>query len=320
MNPVMEAARSPAAAYGRTRLSQLGFSDDQIAGIMGSLMQESGLRPDAVNPRDPNGGSFGIFQHNGVRLEALQRFAAERGRDVMDATTQWDFAVHELMTTERRARDRVLAAATRGSAADAWTRAFERPHPAHAMMERRQQYADVVAETWGVGTGDKEPKKAIDGKASRQHNAQHDGAREQGGDGGDGAGVGTGVSGGGNLGDIGAGLQGVVDGAMGKAGNFSAIGGLAGGLFGGVPGSVIGGVIGMALDSMTTESETLSNISTAIDGLFGGVATGLNGNESGGDGTDGRGGGSGVSDGYGGYGGGSGASYGGGDTEGAGEF
>ena len=49
-------------SYGVSALGRLGMTRTQALGAIGSLMGESGraLRTDALNPNDPNGGSFGI--------------------------------------------------------------------------------------------------------------------------------------------------------------------------------------------------------------------------------------------------------------------
>ena len=46
-----------------------GWKDFQAAAIVGNLMQESNLKPTAVNP---NSGAYGIAQWLGSRLTALK--------------------------------------------------------------------------------------------------------------------------------------------------------------------------------------------------------------------------------------------------------
>lgn len=135
---------TPSIAYGYERLRSLGLSDQQAYGVLGSIMQESGpsVDPRAVNPVS---GAFGVAQHLGVRQEALREFARRNRRDVEDYRTQWDFIAEELRTTERRAFDRVRASSTRGDAAYAWTRYFERPHASEYHMTTRNRYTDRVA-------------------------------------------------------------------------------------------------------------------------------------------------------------------------------
>src|SRR5258708_31839857 len=52
-------------------MRQNGFSNMQIAAMLGNIEQESGLSPFA---REPNSGSFGIMQWLGKRAYNLKRF------------------------------------------------------------------------------------------------------------------------------------------------------------------------------------------------------------------------------------------------------
>lgn len=116
---------SSRAAEAKAHYLALGYSDAQAAGIVGNLIQESGLDPNAANPRDP-GTSIGLGQWNRERKAALMKFAAARGSSVANFRTQLDFVHHELQTTESRA-GAALKAATTVDAATAAMISFERP-------------------------------------------------------------------------------------------------------------------------------------------------------------------------------------------------
>lgn len=77
-----------------------GYSPAQAAGIVGNLIQESGLR---TTPVGDNGTAFGVAQWRGDRYTGLQNFARERGLNFNDLNTQLAYVNHELNTTESRA-------------------------------------------------------------------------------------------------------------------------------------------------------------------------------------------------------------------------
>jgi hypothetical protein len=107
------------------RLGQLGYSQNQIAGVMGNIHQESGFRSTAHNTTGEN--SFGLFQWNtnGGRQQAFRNWAAANGRDVNDPITQVDYFHHELQTSERAAGQRLRGAGSVYEANQAMRR-FER--------------------------------------------------------------------------------------------------------------------------------------------------------------------------------------------------
>lgn len=92
----------------RQMLKAKGYNDIQIAGIMGSAMQESGLNPTATNSI----GAYGLFQWLGPRRTALNNYAASRGLSPADMSTQVDFFHHEMQTTERRSASMLASATT----------------------------------------------------------------------------------------------------------------------------------------------------------------------------------------------------------------
>jgi|GEM_PF-2368306 len=105
-----------------------GISPVMAAGIIGNLVQESSLNTSALNAGDGSDGSdsIGLGQWNGPRARALKAFAAERGASPDDFSTQLDFVLHELETTEGAAFARLKAARTVDEATAAMI-GYERP-------------------------------------------------------------------------------------------------------------------------------------------------------------------------------------------------
>lgn len=105
-----------------------GLSPVMAAGIVGNLVQESSLNTSAKNPGDGRDGSdsIGIGQWNGSRAQALRKFASDRGASADDFSTQLDFVLHELETTEGVSYQRLKAARNVDEAAAAMI-GFERP-------------------------------------------------------------------------------------------------------------------------------------------------------------------------------------------------
>lgn len=172
-----------------------GYSLEQAAGIVGNLIQESGLDPN-VAPGD-NGTAFGLAQWRGERFNRLKRFAASRGKPWQDFETQLAFVDAELQTHETAAYQRLKNAKTVDEATAAfigyerpkgWT--VDNPRGGHGYRnrlanaagllgqdvetgrtpsaelsnipyERRQQLAD-----WGTAQIDRQRRKAEDEQAA----------------------------------------------------------------------------------------------------------------------------------------------------------
>lgn len=138
----IEALRGPVTTNDATKgafsfFTSKGWSPAQAAGIVGNLMQESGLRTGARNAGDGRDGSdsIGVAQWNSDRAERLKRYAAARGTDWKDFNTQLEFVDLELRTTH--ASDRLLKAQTAKDAAAAFVVDFEKP----AGSQRGAEYA-----------------------------------------------------------------------------------------------------------------------------------------------------------------------------------
>lgn len=127
--------------YGR--LLENGIEPHVAAGLLGNLMQESGV---AINTRavGDGGNAFGMAQWNGPRRRAYLSFAQSRGVDPDDIDTQIDFLLHEFRTTEADAWARIQEARTATEAALIASREFWRPGIPHE--GRRASYAAAVAE------------------------------------------------------------------------------------------------------------------------------------------------------------------------------
>lgn len=100
-----------------------GWSKEQASGIVGNLIGESRLDPDAKGDK---GTAFGIAQWRGERLNRLKRFAASKGKQWTDYETQLDFVDTELRVHERAAFHALQNAKTIDEATAAFVN-FERP-------------------------------------------------------------------------------------------------------------------------------------------------------------------------------------------------
>lgn len=94
------------AVYGE--LKRRGYSDTQIAAIMGSWQQESSLSPTSINSI----GARGLGQWLGSRRTNLENYAASTGQDVNSVSTQVNFFERELNGPESRAGSALRASTT----------------------------------------------------------------------------------------------------------------------------------------------------------------------------------------------------------------
>lgn len=147
------AGQTQARIYGR--LLQGGLTPVMAFGLMGNLSMESSFNTGARNPGDGRDGSdsIGLAQWNSDRARALSAFAAARGKPVTDVDTQADFIIHELNTTEGRARAALASARTpeeAGRAAIGYFRpagfSWANPEGAHNSGQRIRQ-ASILAGT-----------------------------------------------------------------------------------------------------------------------------------------------------------------------------
>jgi hypothetical protein len=125
------------------KLKKRGWSDVQIAAIIGSFMQESSLDP---SKHQIGGNGLGLAQWDD-RRNALLAYARSKNRPWDDYDLQLDFMDHELATTEKTA-NRMLKAATTLPEAMAAMKKYER----YGVRGRRDQYAQVVLKQIGDKT------------------------------------------------------------------------------------------------------------------------------------------------------------------------
>lgn len=94
------------------RLRAGGLSPQAAAALVGNIGMESSFNTGARNAGDGRDGSdsIGLAQWNSSRANALKQFAASQGRDWQDPAIQADFIVQELNSTERRAKEALIAA------------------------------------------------------------------------------------------------------------------------------------------------------------------------------------------------------------------
>lgn len=136
-----EGADSERAMYIRDKLMSLGWSKAAASGIVGNLVQESGLRTDAVGD---DGTSGGIAQWHNERWDALKRYAAARGKEWTDLDTQIAYLDHELRTNESEAGDKLRNVKDAAEGASVFMHEFERPDIFSANEDDRAANAMVI--------------------------------------------------------------------------------------------------------------------------------------------------------------------------------
>jgi hypothetical protein len=129
------------------KLRKDGFSDAQAAGIVGSLMQESGLNSTQVNAKS---GAIGIAQWLGSRKKG---FADRYGHGLEKSTfeEQVDYMLWEMRNTEKHSGDLLRRASSPQIAAQIHAWEYERPGVAEANIGRRQSYAESLFASIGQG-------------------------------------------------------------------------------------------------------------------------------------------------------------------------
>lgn len=107
-------------------LKSKGFTDEQVAGIMGSLWGESNhFNPDLNE--EGNGIGYGIAQWSFGRRTNLENYAKEQGKPISDLGVQLNFLWYELETSQSAAKNAVISSNSVLEATTAWTLQFERP-------------------------------------------------------------------------------------------------------------------------------------------------------------------------------------------------
>lgn len=112
-------------AYARDFLMKdLGITKEQSSGIVGNLMHESGLNPEASGD---HGTARGIAQWRGDRLAKLKAYADKIGKSWTDFNTQLQFISYELKTTESAVLSKIKSSSSIQQAADVVGMYYERP-------------------------------------------------------------------------------------------------------------------------------------------------------------------------------------------------
>ncbi|CAM2143820.1 Phage tail lysozyme domain-containing protein [Pararobbsia alpina] len=123
-----------------------GWSREQAAGMVGSLIQEGGLDPSI---RNKTSGAYGIGQWLGARVGD---FKAWSGHDLEGSSLQEQLAFmqYELTQGKEQAAGRALRATTTAAqAAAVHATAYERPGAAEANIGQRQAYAAALLASSG---------------------------------------------------------------------------------------------------------------------------------------------------------------------------
>ena len=102
-----------------------GYPPVAAAGIVGNLVQESGVNP-TVNPGD-SGTAHGIAQWRGDRWSGLQDYAKQNRGSVNDLNTQLGYLDYELRNRYGDTYQKLMSARTPGDAAGAFALEYERP-------------------------------------------------------------------------------------------------------------------------------------------------------------------------------------------------
>lgn len=143
-----ENATGERSKYIQQKLMSMGFSASAAAGVVGNLVQESGLRTDAIGD---NGTSGGLAQWHNERLDALKRFAAARGKKWTDLDTQIEFLAEEMRTSYADTYAKMQSAELPEIAGQIMTDEYEIPDPASANYAQRQANARAAYEAMQSG-------------------------------------------------------------------------------------------------------------------------------------------------------------------------
>ena len=121
-------------------LKAAGYSDIQVAGIIGNLYQESGLNPARI---ESNGEGIGLVQWSFGRKQSLINYASSKGVDWSDLETQLEFLVSELDSKQfyNPYKDTFENPYSVSEATEAFCFGFERPNKAKANLDFRVEKA-----------------------------------------------------------------------------------------------------------------------------------------------------------------------------------
>lgn len=140
-------------------LMSQGFTQAQAAGIVGNLMQESGMRAKAVGP---DGKHFGLAQWGGSRIADFNDYAKSQGwnTNLQGSTSlqQLQFLVYEMHHKESRAYG-LLKNTTDAAHAAVAMQAYER-QGSDGTLGRRVRYAELANAAYPGAAANKNSKPA----------------------------------------------------------------------------------------------------------------------------------------------------------------
>lgn len=121
-------------------LKAAGYSDIQVAGIIGNLYQESGLNPARV---ESNGEGIGLVQWSFGRKQSLINYASSKGKDWSDLESQLEFLVSELDSKQfyQPYKDTFMNPYSVNEATETFCFGFERPNKEKANLDFRVEKA-----------------------------------------------------------------------------------------------------------------------------------------------------------------------------------
>jgi hypothetical protein len=107
------------------------FTKEQVSGILGNLIIESGLNPNSTAKNDSRSSrihpdSIGIAQWNDLRAVGLKNYAASKGKEWTDLQTQYEYIGFELLNSEAYAGSKLKNSHDPVTATDSFC-LFERP-------------------------------------------------------------------------------------------------------------------------------------------------------------------------------------------------
>ena len=143
-----ENATGERSKYIQQKLMSMGFTASAAAGVVGNLVQESGLRTDAIGDNCTSGG---LAQWHNERWEKLKRFAAARGKDWTDLDTQIEFLAEEMRTSYADTYAKMQSAELPEIAGQIMTDEYEKPDSASANYAQRQANARAAYEAMRSG-------------------------------------------------------------------------------------------------------------------------------------------------------------------------
>lgn len=138
-----------------------GFSEKQVAGIIGNFMEESAMNPKRVQGSGnqesetmPSSGGYGIAQWDD-RKDDLANFARTRKKPIYDLGLQLDFVMYELNGKEKAAYQAFKPTTTIRDATTVWMEKYERPGDprlSDRISSANKAYGDFATEAGNPAT------------------------------------------------------------------------------------------------------------------------------------------------------------------------